>query len=43
MDNKERCKDCICLIEKDGRMYCDEVRDFCVDIDNCPEFQEKNK
>lgn len=34
---QERCADCIALVEKDGRWFCDEAQDFCENVINCPE------
>ena len=38
MDYKERCRDCMCLIEKGGEWCCDECfGQKCADITDCPE------
>ena len=36
-DYKERCSDCIALVEKDNRWFCDEAKDFCENVKCCPE------
>jgi hypothetical protein len=37
----ERCRDCICLREKNDKWFCDEYQDYCINIDECGEC-EKN-
>lgn len=39
-DGEERCENCVCLIEKDKRMFCDEYNDFCSDIETCGEWEK---
>lgn len=39
MDREERCADCFCLTEKEGRPFCDELQDYCTDIEVCPEWE----
>lgn len=34
---KERCQDCVCLVEQNGEWFCDESQDYCENIDECPE------
>lgn len=36
-DYKERCSDCIALVEEDNRWFCDEAKDFCENVKCCPE------
>ena len=36
-DYKERCSDCIALVEEDNRWFCDEAEDFCENVKCCPE------
>lgn len=41
---KDRCKNCVCLIEDDDKdWYCDEVQVKCILIDECPyeNFEEE--
>ena len=33
---ENRCKNCFCLIDKNG-WFCDEIQKYCIDIKNCPE------
>lgn len=42
MTNREkRCEDCVCLIEKNKRMCCDELwGELCDNIEECPEGVE---
>jgi len=43
MNYKERCADCINLIEKNGCWCCQECfNQKCVDIDDCPEGIDEN-
>lgn len=34
---KDRCRDCVCLVEKCGMWYCDEAEEYCSEIEYCPE------
>ncbi len=34
---KIRCADCDALFEKDDKWYCNEAKDFCANVMNCPE------
>lgn len=34
---KNRCRNCICLVECDNKWYCDEAEDFCIMVETCPE------
>lgn len=38
----ERCRDCICLIEKNGMWFCDEYQDYCKNIEVCGEWRKQN-
>ena len=40
MNNKERCQDCICLIEKNKKWFCDEYQKECEKIKDCGEFKK---
>ena len=33
----DRCQDCVCLCEKDGRWFCDEAGTYCAEVCECPE------
>lgn len=35
----ERCKDCVCLVEHNNRMVCDQYRMTCENIEECGEQQ----
>ena len=37
-----RCQDCICLMEEQGKMFCDEYQKFCNEIDICCEQENYN-
>lgn len=36
-DYKNLCVNCVCLVEEDGEWFCDELAEYCVDLDACPE------
>lgn len=35
---QKKCKNCICLVEKDKRWYCDQHQDYCKNIKKCGEW-----
>lgn len=39
-DWKCRCGDCMCLIEKNEKWFCDEYQEFCEEIMQCNLFNE---
>lgn len=32
-----RCRNCACLVSKDNKYYCDEMQQYCEEIDECME------
>lgn len=30
-----RCANCACLVEHNGKYYCDEMQNYCEDIERC--------
>lgn len=37
---KEECQNCPCLVEKEGKWFCDEAQQVCETLDYCPEVIE---
>lgn len=35
----DRCKDCTYLTEKDGKWYCEDYTEFCLDINRCITYE----
>lgn len=38
---KCRCEDCFAVTEESGRWYCDEYGDFCENITECDEYEDR--